>query len=265
VALPVHWPLYYAIKGKMTRRPILFSKLLPATFCVMAVWTMAAGAADSRQVFSGETHDWLSAVGKLQVPGQRYREGRKAHFIEDCSATLVTRHGRSHADTIITAWHCLEWYDDLSKSITFTVMSISGEPLRREAYRLKDGGGMHADWAILRLHNALQDGQVAALVVHPQAADPRQPVTMAGFSKDDGIGDGGLALTFDPGCAITAQDRNVGDTNCTAFKGASGGAVVQLSDAGEPRMCGVISQGNGEGRSTFVPVSSFRSSLNLYL
>jgi hypothetical protein len=50
-----------------------------------------------------------------------------------------------------------------------------------------------------------------------------------------------------------------------AHKGASGGAVIQLSDSAEPLMCGVISQGNGLGRSTFVPVSGFRNAINLYL
>lgn len=249
---------------------MLARKLLPMNVCLIAVWLLSTGAvaavaADSRLVFSGETHGWLRAVGKLQVPGQRHRAGHQSHYVEDCSATLVTRYGRSQADTIITAWHCLQWYGDLSKSITFTIESISGEPLQRQAYRLEDGGGLHADWAIMRLHNPVQAGEVAALVVHPEAADPGQPVTMAGFSKDDGIGALGLVLTFDPACAITAQDRHLGDTNCTAFKGASGGAVIQLSDAGEPRMCGVISQGNGEGRSTFVPVSGFRGALKLHL
>lgn len=249
---------------------MLASKLLAMNFCLIAVWTLsavatAAVARDTRLVFSSETHGWLRAVGKLQVPGQRHHAGHQAHYVEDCSATLVTRHGRSQADTIITAWHCLQWYGDLSKSITFTVMSISGEPLQRQAYRLEDGGGIHADWAIMRLHNPVQAAQVAALVVHPEAANPQRPVTMAGFSKDDGIGERGLVLTFDPDCAITAQDRHLGDTDCTAFKGASGGAVIQLSDAGEPRMCGVISQGNGEGRSTFVPVSGFRGALKLHL
>lgn len=249
----------------MTLHPTLTRKLLPVTACMMVMWAMAAAATDTRQVFSGETHGWLRAVGKLQVPGQRYRDGRQSHYLEDCSATLVARAGSSYADTIVTAWHCLEWYSDLTKPIIFTVVTISGEPLQREAYRLKDGGGMHADWAILRLRKALQGEQVTALLIHPQAADPEQPVTMAGFSGDPGLGAHGLALTFDPACTITAQNQVLGDTDCTAFKGASGGAVVQLSSAGEPRMCGVISQGNGEGRSTFVPVSGFRSALNLYL
>lgn len=260
----------------MTRRTDLFANLIAALTdtstalrlliaCVFAAWAIAAGATDSREVFSGESHAWLRAVGKLQVPGQRYQGGQRSHYTEDCSATLVARPGRKRADTIITAWHCLEWYGDLSKPITFTVVSLSGETLRLEAYRLGDGGGMHADWAILRLRATVPDTDVAALQIHPQVADPDLPVTMAGFSGDEGMGNDGLALTFDPGCAITAQDRNLGDTDCTAFKGASGGAVVQLSSAGEPKMCGVISQGNGEGRSTFVPVSGFRYALDIYL
>ncbi|CAA0087722.1 Uncharacterised protein [Halioglobus japonicus] len=254
----------------MTRHAIKIGnhpRLLTYTLSVltMTVWAITAGAADSRQVFSGETHNWLRAVGKLKVPGQRYREGRRSHYVEDCSATLVSRAGRSEADTIVTAWHCLEWYDDLTKPITFTAVSISGELVQREAHRLQDGGGMHADWAILRLRIAVPGAQIVALQVHPDRADPNHPVTMAGFSKDDGLGAGGIALTFDADCTITEQKRSFGDTDCTAFKGASGGAVVQLSDDGEPLFCGVISQGNGAGRSTFVPVSGFRNALNLHV
>jgi hypothetical protein len=88
---------------------------------------------------------------------------------------------------------------------------------------------------------------------------------MAGYSRDSGIGDSGQVLTFDPACVIQHQQRSLGDTNCLAHKGASGGAVIQLSNNTEPLMCGVISQGNGEGRSTFVPVSGFRNAINLYL
>ncbi len=249
----------------MSEQPITARYIPPVIGCTFTLMAMFASATDSRQVFSGETHGWLRAVGKLQVPGQRYREGRKSHYLEDCSATLVARTGRRRADTIVSAWHCLEWYGDLSRPIIFTVVSASGEPLQREAYILGDGGGMHADWAILRLRAAFSNDEVAALAVHFQAADPAKPVTMAGFSKDGGLGNNGLTLTFDPACAITALARDFGDTDCTAFKGASGGAVVQLTDAGEPQVCGVISQGNGEGRSTFVPVSQFSSALDRYL
>ena len=225
----------------------------------------AVGSADSRQVLSVVSSPWLRAVGKLQVPGQRYRNGHSSHYLEDCSATLVSSATQRDANTIITAWHCLELYSDLSKPILFTAVTISGESVEREALRLADGGGMHADWAILRLRRTISSKQIIALNVHPHIADPDQPITMAGYSRDSGIGRSGQSLTFDPACAIYQQHRSLGDTNCVAHKGASGGAVVQLSSNGEPLICGVISQGNGEGRSTFVPVSRFRNAINLYL
>ena len=225
----------------------------------------AAGLADSRQVFSATSSPWLRAVGKLQVPGQRYRNGHSSHYLEDCSATLVSSATQRDANIIITAWHCLELYSDLSKPILFTAVTVSGESVKREALRLADGGGMHADWAILRLRRNISSKQIIALNIHPHSADPDRPVTMAGYSRDSGIGDSGQTLTFDPACVIRHQQRSLGDTNCMAHKGASGGAVIQLSDSAEPLMSGVISQGNGEGRSTFVPVSGFRSAIHLYL
>ena len=73
----------------MTRRTALFANLIAALTdtstglrlliaCVFATWAIAAGATDSREVFSGESHAWLRAVGKLQVPGQRYQGDRKS-------------------------------------------------------------------------------------------------------------------------------------------------------------------------------------------
>ena len=228
-------------------------------------WTMTAWPADARQVFSGEAHPWLQAVGRLQVPGQRHENGHSSHYLEDCSATLVTLAGRVEADTIVTAWHCLALYKDLSQRISFSLTTVSGELLQRQARLLATGGGMHADWAILQLRPAVPTQEVTALLIHPQLADPQRPVTMAGYSRDKGIGDEGRVLTFDPACTITAQRRRLGETDCTAFKGASGGPVIQFFEAGEPRVCGVISQGNGQGHSTFVPVSGFRNAINLYL
>lgn len=222
-------------------------------------------SADSRQVFSSESSPWLRAVGKLQVPGQRYRDGHRSHYMEDCSATLVSNTTQHDANIIITAWHCIELYSDLSKPILFTALTRSGEPVKREALRLADGGGMHADWAILRLRRNISSQQIIALNVHPHIADSDRTVTMAGYSRDSGLGDSGETLTFDPACVIYHQQRSLGDTDCMAHKGASGGAVIQLSKSAEPLLCGVISQGNGEGRSTFVPVSKFRNAINLYL
>jgi hypothetical protein len=217
---------------------------------------------DSRVAYSATAPQWLRAVGKLQVPGNRVHEGHRVHHREDCSATLVARAGSDRADTIITAWHCLEFYNDLSRPITFTLMPGLDQHFTSEAYRLADGGGMHADWAVLRLQQPVISSTVTPLGIHPVRADPGRTITMAGYSRDDGLGNNGEQLTFDPACRITAQQSAISQSNCRAFKGASGGAVIQLSGAGEAQVCGVISQGDGAGLSTFVPVGGFRNAVD---
>jgi hypothetical protein len=221
--------------------------------------------ADPRRAYTTDAPDWLRAVGKLQVPGSRYQDGRRSHYHEDCSATLVTRHRGSPANTIITAWHCLEFYNDLSKPILFTLFSGPGQSVDREAYRLADGGGMHADWAILRLYQSVPAELATAMLIHPASADPNRHISMAGYSRDHGLGSNGEQLTFDPSCLITWQTPTECESDCTAHKGASGGAVMQLSTEGRPRFSGVISQGDGAGLSTFIPVGGFRHALNQHL
>jgi hypothetical protein len=222
---------------------------------------------ERRVVFSDNTPDWLRAVGRLKVPGSKYHEGRRAHYLEDCSATLVGRPGTARADVLVTAWHCLEFYHDLSRPILFSLPVKPGTDPGPglEAYRLADGGGMDADWAILRLHRSLPTQQVRALLLHPGAADPARPISMAGYSRDAGLGDHGRQLTFDPDCLITRQGQRISDSNCTAYKGASGGAVVQLLADGQPRYSGVVSTGDSASVSNFVPVAGFRRTLEQFL
>ncbi|MEE4145553.1 MAG: trypsin-like serine protease [Halieaceae bacterium] len=250
----------------------LARRRLPALVAVGLAAAIAAaraqqpvGAIDSREVFSNSAPQWLRAVGQLQVPGSTYRDGRRSHLREDCSATLVTKFAGRRADVVITAWHCLEHYDDLSKPITFTLRNSHDSTVQREAYRLADGGGMHADWALLRLRTPVTAAQATALLVHPGRADPGLAISMAGYSRDGGKGAGGEQLTFDPACLITAEAPGVSDTDCLARKGASGGAVVQLSPGGTPQLCGVVSQGDSGGLSTFVPVATFRSAITRHL
>ena len=217
-----------------------FVGLLPAR----SIW------AEPRQAYHGDAPQWLRAVGKLHVPGVTYRDGYSRHQQENCSGTLVSSAGSDRADTIITAWHCLEFYRDLSRPITFTMLLADGERIAREAHRLADGGGMYADWAVLRLKRAVDVAEVPALVPHPH---------------HPGLGRHGEALTFHAGCRITRQQRGESESDCSAYKGASGGAVVQVSATGEAYFSGVISRGDGERVSLFVPVSGFRGPLNRFL
>jgi hypothetical protein len=227
--------------------------------------TTAGSGPDSRLVYSSAAPSWLRAVGQLRVPGSKYTDGHRTHLREDCSGTLVTRFPDRPADTVITAWHCLAHYSDLSKPIMFTLLPGDSGAVQQEAYRLADGGGMHADWAILRLRHAVAPELANALLIDPGRADPARAISMAGYSRDEGMGDSGKRLTFDPACLITAQRPAVSDSDCRAHKGASGGAVVQLSVDAIPRFSGVVSEGDGAGVSTFVPVAAFRNAISLHL
>lgn len=215
--------------------------------------------AETRKVYTPVSEAWLRAIGKLQVPGSRLQDGERRHNVEDCSATLIQRDRSSKADIIVTAWHCLEFYNDLSRPIYFQLSNAPKAQLRYEATLLTSGGSMRADWAILRLRQAVGTSVAAGLPMLEQRADPTRSIIMAGYSRDADLGQRGERLTFDPACNITRQDRRSSETNCTAFKGASGGAVVQLDQNGHPLFSGVVSQGNGEGTSTFVPVNVFRN------
>lgn len=259
-------------------RNILLSPLFPRTSSVFrrAFWTgtvfllamtVSTVQAESRKIFDSESPSWMRAVGKLQVPGIKIEQGYQQNYREDCSATLITDTKSSaaksaSADIIVTAWHCLEFYGDLSRTITFTLLYGTTESFSSEAYRLFDGNNMEADWAVLRLLQPVPADKVAALAVHSGRANTHRAITMAGYSKNALQ----ARLSYDPDCAITSTDASGGiASNCNALKGASGGAVVQISDQGEPLLAGVISRGDGQGLSVFVPVDAFRSAIQASL
>ena len=136
------------------------------------------GQSGHREFFSNTSPAWLLAVGKLQVPGIKFEQGIRRNHWENCSATLVTQSVGNRANTIVTAWHCLEFYTDLSKTITFT---LPEHGFSTEAYRLADGGGMDADWAVLRLQHKVPASVASALAIHPKKADVQRPISMAGY------------------------------------------------------------------------------------
>jgi len=249
--------------GTNLRRPDIAGAIRRGRRCALglllaALMPPATAAPETDADAVGPAPAWLRAVGRLQVPGSRIEQGWHRHYREDCSATLVSRGAAGRADVIVTAWHCLEHYRDLARPITFTLRS--GEPGEQayEAHRLADGGGMHADWAILRLTRPVPAPVAAPLGVDPGPADTARPISMVGYpGPTTGIVDG-PRLAWDPRCRITDGSGATHESDCIAFKGASGGAVVQLSQDGVPRLTGVISSGDQAGLSRFVPVEGFR-------
>ena len=205
---------------------------------------------------------WLDAVGKLEVPTIKYEEGRRKHHREDCSATLIANRAGRYADSIVTAWHCLEAYSDLSKPIVFTLQPWGKQPLILTARRLADGGHIDADWAILRLERAIPTSEIRGLRLGRSTLSEHAVLQMAGYSGDPGLGRNGGQLTYDPACRATTTTKRFVSTDCLAYKGASGGAVVSMDNSGEALLQGIISQGDSDRLSIYVPTSRFIGEVN---
>lgn len=254
-----------------TAPAVLFSRPVSARLLALliALNLLSLGgplrAEDRRLIWDGSHPAWLAAVGRLEVPSLRHDGGERRHYIENCSATLIGRPGQRVAQTVVTAWHCLEGYRDLSRDIRFILPGEGTALGALVAYPLSSGGSMADDWAILRLARKVPVEHVAplqAVTLAGAVQSSTSSLAMAGYSRDDGRGAGGDRLTYDPGCHIRAAiDKNL-ETDCQAFRGASGGAVVELTPSGEPRYRGVISAGDSETVSRYVPVERFRSELD---
>jgi hypothetical protein len=219
--------------------------------------------ADSRQAYSADSPAWMAAIGKLDVPGQKWENADRHHLNEHCTATLVGNGGPQPGRYILTAWHCVEYYRDLSQAIIFTLPAAG---IEREARLVASGGGMHADWALLRLLLPVAAESVLPFMALTAATENAQSgLTMAGYSSDNTLGLSGSVLTYDPDCTVITRESSAITTNCTAYKGASGGPVVGHFKNAPPRLLGVISAGDSRTRSLYAPSSLFASALRQYL
>lgn len=195
----------------------------------------------------------LFSVGKLLVPGQRYENGYTRHYDESCSATLITKdpHALS-SNLVVSAWHCLEFYHDTSKAVSFE--ASGGET--RGATLVASGGGMHSDWALLRLSAPLP----SPAILNDYSDGDIESLMMAGYPRQDSNKPKTLETASD--CQVTGIDGADVRSNCVLKKGASGGGV--FADQRGHRYLGVISRGDGESQSIFVPLARFREKIDMH-
>jgi len=203
----------------------------------------------------------VTSVGKLLVPGQRYENGYTRHYNESCSGTLVSMDTLAATSTlVISAWHCLEFYHDLSRPVRFK--AAGGET--RSATLIASGGGMDSDWALLRLDAPLPRPAILSAQAdtggNVSTAAGTNTLMMAGYPRGDS--EKPHTLETASGCYATGVDGADVRSNCVLKKGASGGGV--FSDREQQQYLGVISRGDGESQSIYVPLARFRDKINLH-
>ena len=131
---------------------------------------------------------------------------------------------------------------------------------------------MDSDWAIMSLNEPIDLTGVDIPRPRPDGRevlnDASGSIALAGFSADEGLGNGGKRLTYQEECRTRPDPSDDIAINCIAFKGASGGpAIVNLrstdgSNSWQPWLVGVLSRGNGVDTSVLVVSDEFyRASL----
>jgi len=216
---------------------------------------------DNRKIVNSKSPQWTQAIGRLIIP-TKVQMATKSGFkinIKKCSATLVNFDELQSSRIIITASHCISEYDKKVGLLRFIIKTKKNQIIQKYATIYKDSNfdpklKKSSDYAILILSSAISKKDVVPVNIDKRSFITLQKeykyhfASLAGFSSD--IGDYGSDLTYDPKCEISYYNKLYGESNCSGFKGASGGPVVLTTSKDKKKVeyyfIGVISHFRGK-------------------
>lgn len=213
--------------------------------------TVTASSADPRKPLLEHVGGWQRALFPLSIPVTRLTEGRMRQFTEHCTAVAVTPGPNS---IFVSAWHCFEDYRSTIMPIQLlNPHSVTPVPMKL----LETGGSMQEDWALLTPVSPLTVDTWIPISTTPHHIG--QPLIAAGFTPQQNQSTDDTAdryLLADITCSVIDASTHPPASDCVAKKGASGGAMIALTDSGSARLQGIISAGDGEAVSYFYPAPS---------
>jgi secreted trypsin-like serine protease len=212
---------------------------------LLADLSSANEAALLRQRFDANAPVWMKNVANIEVPAIKFEHGRARHYTEYCSGTLLQNPKTLKPRFVISAWHCVEHYQDLSRDIIVGFPHFQSNHADYTARLIDSGGGISNDWAVLELSNGPSAEELEGLSL--LATDKAKPATAAGFAL--ALPKGRQRLSFDDSCRASGDVQWV---QCTTSKGASGGPIVQTQGA-RSGIVGVISQGDSQAFTISYP------------
>jgi len=220
-----------------------------ALLCLLAGGLAAqwAEAAEERKRFHSNTPRWMQNVASIEIPAIKIEGSRARHYLEYCSGTLLRDNGALRRRYMISAWHCVEHYQDLSKALRVRFPHSSVTKLEYQARLIDSGGAIDRDWAVLELSTAPTPEQLEGLPV--LTTDPSTAATAVGFAL--ALENGRNELSYDDSCRMR---DDIHWANCTTSKGSSGGPIVQTKE-GAIGVVGVISQGDSQALTITYPIS----------
>ncbi len=193
---------------------------------------------DTREIVTNSSPSWIKAIGRLITPTKlefitkkRYKTNYKK-----CSASLINIENLNYSRVIVTASHCLTAYKKDAGELRFIIKNSSGDMIQKTAKVYKDSHysskklKTNTDYAILILDSGISFDEVNPFIINKksftklQKSSKKSFASLAGFSGD--IGEFGAKLTYDPKCELRYYSSTYGASNCTGFKGSSGGPIV---------------------------------------
>ena len=226
----------------------------PDLFCILLSTVLLFWSGDATTA-SRSGQDWTRAIVKIEVPIVRRIEGYPRHFLERCSATIVSPGPRP---LLISAWHCFDGHDALGSPAT--LLTDSG-PIALEL--VASGGSMKHDWAVLRA--TVGWAPHTWIPIAPVRAKRGSRISAAGFSRSSApdfnvaANHEDRSLIIDPDCRVTAAGPPPLASSCVIQRGASGGAILGRTQSGGLRVFGIISAGDSETVSYFYPTDLLSS------
>ena len=210
--------------------------------------TMTAPSADPRTPLPEHVGGWQRALFPLRIPVTRLTEGRTRHFTEHCTAVAITPGPNI---LFVSAWHC---FDDYRSTITpiQLIDPRSAKPVQMKL--LETGGSMQEDWALLTPDSPFNID--TWIPISTTSHHIGQRLIAAGFApqpNQNGDEAADRYLLADAACSVIDGSAHPPASDCVARKGASGGAMIALTDSGSARLQGIISAGDGEAVSYFYP------------
>ena len=177
-------------------------------------------------------------IAVIDVPSEKRESGQNRHYTERCSGTLLQSVEPKGPKLLMTAWHCIEHYADLSKTIGVRFPHAADKARSYSARVYRSGTSISSDWALLKLTAPVGDPKLTGL---PLAAPwENEKATALGFAG--ALEQGRSTLSFDPRCVWSTSNLWA---SCQSSKGSSGGPLVQVR-SNQAYLVGVISQGDSE-------------------
>jgi len=174
---------------------------------------------------------------RLDVPLQRNEQGRRRHFVERCSAFLISI--TEQQALLVSAWHCIDGNMTFGKA---PMLHLSDGPVAVET--ISSGGSMAKDWLLIAAPRA-------ALSHLKPISVSRQPIELGEVLV--AIGFGGESLSGDRySREVVCPVSEVGELftlQCALQKGDSGGLIARRRINGQLEAVGIISSGDSQGIS----------------